>query len=161
MTTPVRLTDILSTSGGAGLALYHHFDAVSVLLGTESPVTYSCPPATAPVADLVPSPQFWRLVWRLDQLRSSEAPDDAAFRDARVFFDRLPFPLVALPHISLADDGEMNFVWDCGSVHIDLGFYGTGTFSYYARGTNGQEYYGDDVLGRHPLPVALASLLRA
>lgn len=119
---------------------------------------------------LPPSPQFSELVRRLEQLRSvpesehwpvGEPPDDAAFRDARVFLDRLPFPLVALPHILLADDGEVNFAWDCEGVHIDLGFYGTGAFSYYARGADGREHYGDDVLVSHPLPAELEPLLRA
>ena len=121
-------------------------------------------------ATLTPSAQLGQLVRRLEQLRSvpegerwptSELPDDAAFRDAKVFLDRLPFPLVALPHISLADDGEVNFAWDCEGMHIDLGFYGSGTFSYYARGSDGREHYGDDVSASHPLPADLEPLLRA
>ena len=119
---------------------------------------------------LTPSLQFQQLVGRLDQLRSvpenerwpsSEPPDDAAFRDARAFLDRLPFPLAALPHISLADDGEVNFAWDEGVLHIDLGFYGAGTFSYYARSADGQEYFGDDVPAGSALPPTLELLLRA
>lgn len=86
---------------------------------------------TRPVTTMTPSPQLSELVQRLEQLRSipqnerwpySEAPADAAFHDARVFLDKLPFPLAALPHISLADDGEVNLAWDCEGVHIDLGF---------------------------------------
>ena len=116
-----------------------------------------------------PLTQTRQLTQRLEQLRSmpavecwpsTELPDDAAFRDARVFLDRLSFPLASLPHISLADDGEVNFAWDCEGVHIDLGFYGTGTFSYYARGSDGQEYYGDGLLVSHPLPADLEPLLR-
>ena len=111
-----------------------------------------------------------QLARRLEQLRStpererwpsSEAPDDAAFRDARVFLDKLPFPLAALPHISLADDGEVNFAWDGEGVHIDLGFYGTGTYSYYARGSDGQEHFGDEVPAASSLPTDLDALLRA
>ena len=119
---------------------------------------------------LIPSPQFRQLVQRLEQLRATpkrerwpggEFPDNAAFRDAAAFVNRLPFPLAALPHISLADDGEVNFAWDGDGLHIDLGFYGTGTFSYYARGADGQEYYGDDLPADSTLPSALESLLRA
>ena len=115
-----------------------------------------------------PSRQFPELARRLERLRSvpqserwpvGEPPDAAAFSDARTFLDRLTFPLVALPHISLADDGEVNFVWDCEGVHIDLGFYGTGTFSYYARGADGREHYGDDLSVGRPLPADLAFLL--
>ena len=121
-------------------------------------------------ATMTTSAQLGQLVRRLEQLRSvpegerwptSELPDDAAFRDAKVFLDRLPFPLVALPHISMADDGEVNFAWDREGMHIDLGFYGTGTFSYYARRADGQEYYGDEVPESSALPADLELLLRA
>ena len=125
---------------------------------------------TRPVATMTIPPQLRQLARRLEQLRltsdgerwpSSEPPADAAFRDAGVFLNGLPFPLAALPHISLADDGEVNFAWDCKGLHIDLGFYGTGTFSYYARGSDGREYFGDDVPVVSPLPADLHSLLRA
>ena len=121
-------------------------------------------------ATLTPSPQFRQLARRLEQLRatpeperwpSGEFPNDAAFRDAKAFIDWLPFPLVDLPHVSLADDGEVNFAWDDGGLHIDLGFYGTGTFSYYARSADVQEYFGDDVPAGSALPPTLESLLRA
>ena len=120
-------------------------------------------------ATLTPSAQLRQLIQRLEQLRSvlederwpaSEPPEDATFYDARVFLDRLPFPLAALPHISLASDGEVNFAWDCGGLHIDFGFYGTGTFSYYARGSDGREYFGDDLFASRPLPADLELLLR-
>lgn len=122
-----------------------------------------------PSATLIPSPQFRQLVQRLEQLHATpeherwpggEFPDDVAFRDAGAFVNRLPFPLAALPHISLADDGEVNFAWDDG-LHIDLGFYGTGTFSYYARSADGREHFGDDVPADSALPPVLESLLRA
>ena len=118
---------------------------------------------------LTPSAQLRQLIRRLEQLRfvpegdrwpASEPADDAAFHDARVFLDRLPFPLAALPHISLASDGEVNFAWDYEGLHIDLGFYGTGTFSYYARGADGREYYGDEVPAGSLLPADLEPLLR-
>lgn len=110
--------------------------------------------STRPISTLTSSPQLSELVQRLEQLRSvsrgercpsSAPPDDAAFHDARVLLDILPFPLAALPHISLADDGEVNFAWDGEGVHIDLGFYGTETYSYYARGSDGREHFGDEV----------------
>lgn len=119
---------------------------------------------------LTPSAQFQKLARRLEQLRSvpegerwpcSKSPVNAAFHDARGFLDRLPFPLAALPHISLADDGEVNFAWQSEGVHIDLGFYGTGTYSYYARGSDGQEHFGDEVPAVSSLPADLDALLRA
>ncbi len=126
--------------------------------------------STRPVTTMSPSSQLRQLAQRLEQLRSisegerwpsSEPPDDAAFRDARVFLDKLPIPLTALPHISLADDGEVNFAWDECGLHIDLGFYGTGTYSYYARGSDGQEHFGDDVPAASSLSTDLETLLRA
>ena len=126
--------------------------------------------STRPISTLTSSPQLSEMVRRLEQLRSipqgerwpsSEPPDDAAFRDARVFLDRLPYPLAALPHISLADDGEVNFAWDSEGVHIDLGFYGTASYSYYARGSDGQEHFGDEVPAVSSLPTDLDALLRS
>ena len=114
--------------------------------------------------------RIWSLKRRIEYLRSvperesrpsGGLPGNEAFRDASAFLDRLPFPLSALPHISVADDGEVNFAWDCRGVHIDLGFYGDGAFSYYARAADGREYYGEDVPAGSPLPAALESLLRA
>ena len=46
-------------------------------------------------------------------------------------------------------------------MHIDLGFYGTGMFSYYGRDSHDREYLGDDILVTSPLPDDLASLLTA
>lgn len=123
-----------------------------------------------PPATLTPSAQLRQLTRRLEQLRfvpegerwpATAPPDDAAFHDARVFLDCLPFPLVAMPHVSLADDGEVNFAWDYEGLHIDLGLYGTGTFSYYARGADGRECYGDEVPAGSLLPADLELLLRA
>ena len=126
--------------------------------------------STRPGATMTPSPQLLQMTRRLEQLRSTpenerwpsgELPDDAAFHDARMFLDHLPFPLAALPHVSLADDGEVNFAWDSEGVHIDLGFYGTGTYSYYARGSDGQEHFGDEVPAASSLPTDLDALLRS
>lgn len=86
-------------------------------------------------------------------------PDEKAFDDAGIFTERLPVPLKAPPHISLADDGEVNFAWSHEGMRVDLGFYGTGTFSYYARDKNGNEWFGDEITVTLPLPVELGELL--
>ena len=52
-------------------------------------------------------------------------PDDKAFKDARKFISGLPLALIPNPEIRLADDGEINFLWQNEDIHIDLGFYGT------------------------------------
>ena len=65
---------------------------------------------------------------------AAEWPSGRAFEDARTFIHALPVSSIPLPHLSFADDGEINFLWNQDGIHIDLGFYGTGTYSYFARG---------------------------
>ena len=89
----------------------------------------------------------------------SEPPTLAAFTDAKAFARQLPMPLSQTPHISLGDDGEINFAWNGGPIYIDLGFYGTGTYSYFARDKQGQKYYGDDIPARGPIPGDLMKTL--
>ena len=127
-----------------------------------------------PVTPL-PSGIFWEpvilpLLERLSELRSKPLderwptatwPEETAFSDAGKFTERLPVPLKAQPHISLADDGEVNFAWSYNGIRIDLGFYGTNTFSYYARDESGKEWFGDDKPVSSPLPVELEALLTA
>ena len=47
-----------------------------------------------------------------------------------------------VPHISLANDGELNFWWKSDIGLVDIGFYGTGEYSYYAY-AYGTEYMTD------------------
>ncbi len=102
---------------------------------------------------------------RLKQLRHREtaagadSPKPAAFTDAETFTGQLPSPLSEMPHISLADDGELNLAWNGGPIYIDLGFYGTGTYSYFARDRQGRKHYGDDVPASGPIPDNLMQLL--
>ena len=114
------------------------------------------------------SPWGWQMLWRLVNLRSTpecerlptaEWPSEAAFVDALSFTEKLPTHLKEMPHISLADDGEVNFTWTRNKLHIDLGFYGTGVFSYYARDENGRELFGDDIPAKGRLPQELTALL--
>lgn len=86
-------------------------------------------------------------------------PTDEAFKEAREFIKRLPYSLDRLPYISLANDGEVNFGWKSDTLHIDLGFYGTGTYSYYATDEDGSEWLEDDIPIWSPLPEELFSLL--
>jgi hypothetical protein len=53
-----------------------------------------------------------------------------------------------IPHISLANDGEVNFWWKTERGVLDLGFYGTGTYTYYAKihDSNLNDEFGDDNL---------------
>ena len=58
----------------------------------------------------------------------------------------------------MANDGEINFLWESDDVYVDLGFYGTGTYSYFARGKNGQGIHGEDVPASKGLSVEIVEL---
>ncbi len=114
-----------------------------------------------------PTSQLLNRLWTYQQMpeddRWPEAiwPTASAFDDARNFTCCLPLSLIPLPEISLSDDGEINFLWDSEGVHVDLGFYGTRTFSYFARSKDGQRFHADDVQASEGLPVQITKLLSA
>ena len=90
----------------------------------------------------------------------SKAPTRRAAEDAesfaRIFFGASN---VVSPLINLGADGEINFYWKTPDVVIDLGFYGTGTYSYYAMRARGEAFAADDVMIDQPLPRILLDLL--
>lgn len=107
---------------------------------------------------------------RLDALRRTPGaerwpdavwPSGRAFDEARAFAGRLPRIGLPAPSIGLADDGEVNFLWEDDGVHVDLGFYGTGVYSYFARGKDGREYFGEDVPAATVLPDEIVALFAA
>ena len=137
---------------------------------TDAGAPFHCQPVTTLHSEIFWKPVILPLLERLSELRSTRVdkrwpmviwPEEAAFSDAGKFTERLPMALTAQPHISLADDGEVNFAWSYKGTRIDLGFYGTNTFSYYAREENGKEWFGDDKPVASPLPVELEKLLTA
>ena len=92
---------------------------------------------------------------------TADWPSERAFADARSFIRHLPTGPILMPNMGLADDGEISFLWDSDAVHIDLGMYGTGTFSYFARTGDGRKFYGDDCPAAHGLTGEIANLIRA
>lgn len=104
------------------------------------------------LADLSSTPEKQR--WP-----DADWPTKEAFEDALQFTKQLSEDLEELPHISLADDGEVNFAWTSGAIYVDLGFYGTGAYSYYGRDGDGLESFGDDISVTSTLPGELTSLL--
>lgn len=80
--------------------------------------------------------------------------------DAEKFSRLLSFDQVHAPHISLASDGEINFLWMLQDFRLDLGFYGDGTYSYYGRTTNGEEFMADDQPFDKALPDKIIQLIR-
>ena len=133
---------------------------------TADLVTYQA--AASPVPTTTQPLEKAKLVRRLITLYSlpeherwpdSDWPTVEAFNDALKFIALLPTDITKNPHISFANDGEVNFGWKSDGLHIDLGFYGTGTYSYYARGSDGSECFGDDVPVSPPFPEDLSTLL--
>lgn len=69
-----------------------------------------------------------------------------AIDDAEVFARKL-FAACAVdpPHITLTSDGEVNFYWRSQKGTVDLGFFGTSTYSYFVKPANGEPSYADAV----------------
>ena len=88
-------------------------------------------------------------------------PDERAFEDAVTFVKAWSSSTIRMPDVGLADDGEVNFLWEGADMHVDLGFYGDGTFSYYARDGDRKEYTDDDVPAHVGLPKDLLAILKA
>ena len=59
-------------------------------------------------------------------------PSPEAIDDALRFVDLLPVDSPT-PHVSVADDGEINFFRRSRGVYMDVGFFGDGQIHYYAR----------------------------
>ena len=87
-------------------------------------------------------------------------PTSQAFRDAEIFIRKLPLDSIPMPDMGLADDGEVNFLWKEGGVHVDLGFYGTGSYSYFACGKTGNKIYAEDALVSDDFPGEILALFK-
>ena len=106
------------------------------------------------LADLMNTPKTRRAPW-------ATWPVISAFEDAMAFVRAWPREALVMPDVGLADDGEVNFLWKGVDLHVDLGFYGDGTFSYYAKDGDGEEYADDDVAATVGLPEDLLAILKA
>ena len=163
-------------------AVVSRMSIINGILGADSaqPLTTDTPSYDSP---LLGEPITWetldesfldhlpvcQLLIRLDALGqtikdkrwpSAVLPADQAFEDARTFICRLPRTLTLMPEISLADDGEINFLWEYEGVHVDLGFYGTGACSYFARNNDGCRLHGENVSASEGLPAEVTNLLK-
>ena len=94
-----------------------------------------------------------------DRWPTTDWPTPQAFADAGAFIRSWTIPSMPAPHLTLADDGEINFYWGQNGIHIDLGFYGTGKYSYYAHGKEGERFSDDNVPASSGLPADLLGLL--
>ncbi|MGW5961029.1 hypothetical protein [Methylorubrum thiocyanatum] len=68
---------------------------------------------------------------------------------------------IAPPYITAANDGEINFYWKTPHLALDLGFTGTGQYSYYGQTPDGAEFAEDGADVGQPLPLELIAALRA
>jgi hypothetical protein len=59
----------------------------------------------------------------------------AAVADALAFLEKRPSD-IPLPYAQLASDGEVGLYWDSDGVFADVGFYGNGKYSFYAKHTS-------------------------
>ena len=89
-------------------------------------------------------------------------PSEQAFADAFEFISRLDLNGCAMPEVRLIGDGEINFSWEQadGNLQIDLGLYGTGTYSAFARRDGREPIYADDVPASAGLREDIRALLR-
>ena len=138
-------------------------------VGTSAMADWHEPPLEANAPWARPSPDARLLLAKLDAISNDDSgrlpndvlPSPQAWRDARTFVLNLPKSLGHLPNIGLAADGEINFLWKQGGRHIDLGLYGSGTFSCYARDEAGREYFEDARSAVDGLPSEVAALVTA
>ena len=85
------------------------------------------------------------LLGESDDCGAATPPSPDAIDDALRFVDLFP-PDSPLPHVSVADDGEINFFRRAHGLYVDVGFFGDGQIHFYAR----VEQLGIDVDGSEP-----------
>ncbi|MBK5345131.1 hypothetical protein JFU48_27720 [Pseudomonas sp. TH49] len=84
----------------------------------------------------------------------SRKPDERSICEAEEFALRiLTAPSIIEPIISPATDGEVSFFWETSHITLDLGFYGDGSFSFYAKTEDGEEFFGDNYSIDAELPL--------
>ena len=73
--------------------------------------------------------------------KGAHAPSEEAINEAEEFLRTLPIEKIREPFISLANDGEIVFLWKNDEFHLDLGCYGDGTLSYYGEAKDGRKFF--------------------
>jgi len=87
-------------------------------------------------------------------------PSKKASDDAERFAWSLDLSNAYSPFISPGKDGEINFWWNNNGEWVDLGMFGDGTYSYYAKLPNGQEYIADSVPVSQALPIEILEAIK-
>lgn len=81
-------------------------------------------------------------------------------QDAMNFIRTMDWGMVKKPHVSLAEDGEINFWWDTLAVRLDLSVDGDRQYFYYASFQDGSELQDDGQAIGVPFPEKLLKALR-
>ncbi len=78
--------------------------------------------------------------------------------DANLFLRKLSFD-IREPFSGLSGDGEIGIFWQFDNIFIDIGFLGEGTYTMYAKDSEGIEYFKNEIQLDEPLPEALINLI--
>lgn len=88
------------------------------------------------------------------------APSSRCVLDAESFCVlHIATQLVISPEITAASDGEINFHWITERGLVDLGFYGDGVYSFFAKESSGKEHFGDDAHISEGLPLSVQKII--
>jgi hypothetical protein len=90
---------------------------------------------------------------------NGKPPSNEAITDSINFLKRLPNN-TAVPFSGLSGDGEISLFWDKSGVFIDIGFTGGNKYSYYARTSDGKEFFGNYISIPSNLPLDLVNILK-
>jgi hypothetical protein len=91
----------------------------------------------------------------------AKIPAATAIDEAEQFTSNvLPADDFQLPTVTAAADGEVNFSWKNSLGYIDLGFYGDGSYSYYAKTAVGHEFMSDESSLTEHLPEQVLTIIR-
>ena len=108
--------------------------------GSVTPLTGTAPDLKEPIRERIRS-----MMMAADDRAEGTPPSPSAINDALRFVDLLPAES-PVPHVLVADDGEINFFRRRQGLFVDIGFCGDGQIHYYAR----VEAQGIDVDGSEP-----------
>ncbi|MEB3438218.1 hypothetical protein [Pseudomonas sp. A2] len=92
---------------------------------------------------------------------AAKVPAGSAIDEAEQFASSvLPTGDFQLPAVTAAADGEVNFSWRNLQGYIDLGFYGDGSYSFYAKTAAGEEFMSDESSVTEQLPEQVLKIIR-
>lgn len=85
-------------------------------------------------------------------------PSPQAEQDVKTFIKMLPSNFKS-PRKGVSGDGEIGLFWEKDQIYIDIGFVGNHLYSFYARDSDGIEYFGDDISVSSEIDVDLIRLM--